>query len=168
MSDPLDYDRLMEDALQGVMRRALTITAERGLPGQHHFYITFRTDLPEVGIPPHLRQRFPREMTIVVQHQFWGLEAGERGFAVTLSFDQKHERLNVPYRAVTAFVDPSVQFGLQFPTATNLPGATEAPPAPATIAPPAEGRPAPAPQAATPPAGDGARVVALDAFRKKQ
>lgn len=172
--DPLNYDRLMEDALRGVVRRALSLAGERGLPGQHHFYITFRTDLPGVDIPDSLRRRYPKEMTIVLQHQYWGLEIGAEKFEVTLSFDAKHERLVVPFAAITAFVDPSVQFGLQFPGAT-------APEAPAEAAaqaaasdqakddkakPPSGSKPDAKPDAKGDAKGDG-RVVALDAFRKK-
>jgi len=86
------YDRMMDAALRGVMRDALAHAAERGLPGDHHFYITFQTAHPGVQVPATLRQRFPREMTIVLQFQFWGLEVGDAGFSVTLSFDAKHER----------------------------------------------------------------------------
>jgi hypothetical protein len=164
--DPLNYDRLMEEALRGVVRRALSVVGERGLPGQHHFYITFRTDPAGVDIPDSLRRRYPKEMTIVLQHQFWGLEIGADKFEVTLSFDSKHERLVVPFAAVTAFVDPSVQFGLQFPGATAAEAPAETPAAsvePAPMEQPkakAEAKPADARS------GDG-RVVALDAFRKK-
>ena len=110
----LRYDRMVEEALLGVVRRALTSVAEHGLPGNHHFYITFRTDHPEVVLPDHLRQRYPGEMTIVLQHQFWGLEVEEEAFEVTLSFNDVPERLVVPFEAVVAFADPSVRFGLQF------------------------------------------------------
>ena len=166
-NDPLDYDRLMEDALRSVVKRALGVAAERGLPGQHHFYVTFRTDRPGVAIPDSLRRRYPKEMTIVLQHQFWGLAVDDAKFEVTLSFDSKHERLVIPLPAITAFVDPSVQFGLQFPGASAAeaaaPESAEAAPQAAaaeTRAPAAEDKPAP------PASGDG-RVVALDAFRKK-
>ena len=157
----LRYEQMMEQALRGVMREALVYVQERGLPGQHHFYITFRTEHPGVEIPETLRQKFPREMTIVLQYQFWGLKVGEDGFEVTLSFDAKHERLVVPFLAVSAFVDPSAQFGLQF-TGGETPEAAKSQPAAA----------APAPIASDPkpdpvPGGDGDRVVKLDSFRKK-
>jgi hypothetical protein len=157
----LRYEQMMQQALRGVMREALAYVAEQGLPGQHHFYITFRTEHPGVQIPDSLRSKFPREMTIVLQYQFWGLKLDEVGFEVTLSFDSKHERLVVPFLAVTAFVDPSAQFGLQFTG-----GEVAAPPEPAPA-------PALAPAAAVPakpepaPVGDGDRVVKLDSFRKK-
>jgi hypothetical protein len=110
----LRYDALVEDALRGVVRRSLTYVAERGLPGDHHFYITFRSDHPGVDMPEPLRARYPNEMTIVLQYQFWGLDVGEDAFGVTLSFADVPERLTIPYAAVTAFADPSVRFGLQF------------------------------------------------------
>lgn len=115
--DWLRYDRMVEDALRGVVRRALTEVASSGLPGDHHFYLTFRTIEPGVHIAPALRNQYPKEMTIVLQHQFWGLEVNEEHFAVTLSFGGKHERLVVPYRAIVSFADPSVKFGLQFESA---------------------------------------------------
>lgn len=158
--DPLNYQSLTEDALRGVMRQALEIVAEKGLFGQHHFYLTFRTDVPGVRIADSLRQRHPKEMTIVLQHQYWGLEVTKEHFAVTLSFNGQHERLHVPFAAVSAFVDPSVQFGLQFSVAEPEPAPVAALPSTA----------APAEDAAEPaekPEG-GARVVALDAFRKPE
>ncbi|WP_142849635.1 SspB family protein [Telmatospirillum sp. J64-1] len=112
--DTLRYDRMVEDALRGVVREALEVAATTGLPGQHHFYITFRTDYPGVRIPGHLRARHPEEMTIVLQHQFWGLEINDLGFEVTLSFNRVNERLAIPFAAVTGFADPSAKFGLQF------------------------------------------------------
>ncbi len=163
-TDTLHYERMMETALRGVIREALTVAASTGLPGEHHFYLTFRTGDDGVDIPARLRQRHPDEMTIVLQHQFWGLEVGEDRFAVTLSFDRVHERLTVPYAAITAFVDPSVQFGLQFPSS----GAAAATPAPKPAEPPKAETPAAAETAAPADGGDtSGRVVALDAFRKK-
>lgn len=160
-NDKLHYDRMMENALRGVVREALETAAATGLPGEHHFYITFRTDFPEVDIPARLKQRHPDEMTIVLQHQFWDLKVDTDRFGVTLSFDRVHERLIVPYAAITAFVDPSVQFGLQFPAST--PPAAKSEPEPAKEIAKADAKaetPAEAPE-------PGARVVALDAFRKK-
>jgi hypothetical protein len=110
----LRYDMMVENALRGVVREALIVAAERGLPGAHHFYITFRTDMPGVDIPDFLKGQYPQEMTIVLEHQFWGLEVDERQFAVTLSFRNLPQRLTVPFAAVTAFSDPSVKFGLEF------------------------------------------------------
>lgn len=112
--DWLRYDRMVEDALRGVVRRALTEVSSSGLPGDHHFYLTFRTGESGVQIAPALKAQYPKEMTIVLQHQFWGLEINPDGFAVTLSFGGKHERLVVPYRSIVSFADPSVKFGLQF------------------------------------------------------
>lgn len=117
--DWLRYDRMVEDALRGVVRRALTEVAGGGLPGDHHFYLTFRTTEPGVHIAAALRGQYPKEMTIVLQHQFWGLEVNEDHFAVTLSFGGKHERLVVPYHAIVSFADPSVKFGLQFESAAQ-------------------------------------------------
>ncbi|MEL3890275.1 ClpXP protease specificity-enhancing factor SspB [Ferrovibrio sp. MS7] len=161
----LDYNLLVENALRGAVRDALKRAAEFGLPGNHHFYVTFRTDQPGVEIPAYLRERYPDEMTIVLQHQFWGLEPGEDKFQVTLSFNKVPERLVVPYAALTAFADPSVQFGLQFrvqPSAESLArGAALAAEAPATE-PSADDKPAEEPKPTT------GEVVALDAFRKKK
>ncbi len=112
--DDLRYDRMVEDALRSVVSKALSQVAERGLSGDHHFYITFRTDHPDVVIPDQLRARYPSEMTIVLQHQFWGLEVGPDAFGITLSFSNVPEHLTIPFESVVAFADPSVRFGLQF------------------------------------------------------
>jgi len=169
--DPLNYQAMTEDALRGVMRQALTVAAQRGLPGQHHFYLTFRTKFPGVDIADHLHERHPEEMTIVLQHQFWGLDVTDKQFAVTLSFNGQHERLTVPFAAVSAFVDPSTQFGLQFSVSTpaETGGAVALAPKagpPAVAAPAAVGTAPPAPADGEPAPEGGARVVALDAFRK--
>ena len=110
----MDYGTMVEKALRGVVRDALLEAAEHGFEGNHHFYISFATDCPGVVVPDHLRQRFDGVMTIVLQHQFWGLEVSEDGFEVTLSFNKVHERLQIPLAAVTDFHDPSVPFGLRF------------------------------------------------------
>ena len=110
----MDYGKMVENALRGVVRAALLEAAEHGFRGNHHFYISFAIDAPGVVVPDHLRQRFQGEMTIVLQHQFWGLEVSEEGFEVTLSFNKVHERLQIPLAAVTDFHDPSVPFGLRF------------------------------------------------------
>lgn len=110
----LRYDVMVEAALRGVMRDALTHVIEHGLPGAHHFYLSFRTGHPGVQIDQSLKARFPEEMTIVLQHQFWDLAVEDDKFAVTLSFSNARQRLIVPFAAVTAFNDPSVNFGLQF------------------------------------------------------
>jgi hypothetical protein len=112
--DSLRYDQMVEDALRGVVRAALEHTLEHGLPGDHHFYLTFRTQAPGVVLPDFLRERYPEEMTIIVQHQFWDLTVGEDAFGISLSFENQLAELNVPYAALSAFVDPSVKFGLQF------------------------------------------------------
>ena len=112
--DILRYDLMVERALRAVVRDSLEVAAEEGLPGDHHFYITFRTDFPGVEISETLRTRYNDEMTIVIQHQFWDLAVAEDYFAITLSFSGRPERLVVPYESVTAFADPAVRFGLQF------------------------------------------------------
>ena len=175
----LRYDRMVEDALRSVVGRALKHAAERGLSGDHHFYITFHTDHPGVVMPDHLRSHYPNEMTIVLQHQFWGLEVGPETFGVTLSFDNEPERLTVPYAAVTAFADPSVRFGLQFDAGTGelKPGEddqvvrADLPPPDveaANLRPPARQRDAAAEakRGQSLPDSDSDKVVTLDAFRK--
>ncbi len=110
----LSYERMVEDALRGVLRQALTITAAQGLPGAHHFYITFDTTHPGVNIAPSLKALHPNEMTIVVQNQFWDLKVFDEHFEITLSFSGASQRLFIPFAAVTAFADPHAKFGLQF------------------------------------------------------
>jgi hypothetical protein len=110
----LSYERMVEDALRGVLRQALKITEAQGLPGAHHFYITFDTTHPGLKIAPSLKALHPNEMTIVLQHQFWDLVVGEERFEITLSFSGVSQRLSVPFAAVTAFADPHAKFGLQF------------------------------------------------------
>jgi len=114
----LRYDAWIEQALRQVIRRALNAAAAEGLPGEHHFYITFMTDEEDVVMPVSLRERYPDEMTIVLQHQFDGLNVHEDGFEVTLYFGGSPTRLSVPFAAVTSFADPSVNFGLQLKTMT--------------------------------------------------
>jgi len=111
--DILNYEKMVERALRSVVVEALSQVAEFGLPGTHHLYITFATDNADVEIPDHMREKFPEEMTIVLQHQFWDLIVEEERFLVTLSFNDVQERLIVPLGAVKAFADPSVNFGLQ-------------------------------------------------------
>lgn len=120
--DSLHYDRMVESALRGVVRQALAAVVEQGLPGNHHFYLTFRTNQPGVEIADRLRAQYPQEMTIVLQHQFWGLEVNDEFFVVNLSFSNVPERLKVPYAALVSFVDPSVKFGLQFQVAGETAG----------------------------------------------
>ena len=150
----LPYDAWMEDALRAVVARALTHAATEGLPGEHHFYITFRTDYPGVTIPARLRQKYPAEMTIVLQHQYKDLFMDEAAgvFGVNLSFGGVNSPLTVPLAAVSAFVDPHVQYGLRFRVAA--PEAAEVAPEPAAVT---EAAPDATPQ-----------VVSLDAFRRKR
>ena len=165
--EELRYDKMVEDALRGVVRDSLTFAAEQGLPGDHHFYVTFRTHYAGVALPKHVLARHPDEMTIVLQHQFWDLEVSFEQFAVTLSFSGKSERLVIPFAAVSGFADPSAKFGLQFQA---IPGdddddedmvddfeAEPAAPAPDTAA------------EAKPEGGEdeNGKVVTLDRFRKK-
>jgi len=112
--DSIRYEKLVEDALRGVVRAALEQVSDEGLPGAHHFYITFRTDHPGVEIPDYLREKYPTEMTIVMQYQFWDLVVEEDFFSITLSFNNVGENLVVPFAAISGFADPSVKFGLQF------------------------------------------------------
>ena len=159
VKDFMNYTAMVDGALRSVVRDVIAQVQETGLPGNHHFYVSFRTDYAGVVLPGHLRERYPEEMTIVLQHQFWGLEVKEQGFEVTLSFNDIHEYLFVPYAAMTAFADPSVQFGLQFKPLDE-----------ATNGLPVTGQPAQdeTPSAEQPERPDaGADVVALDKFRKK-
>jgi uncharacterized protein len=110
----LDYPRIVQDAFRDVVRRVLAQVAEHGLPGEHHFYIGFRTDRPGVELPPHLRDQYPEEMTVILQHQYWDLAVDEEAFSVSLNFNAHRHRVRVPFSALTAFVDPSSEFGLRF------------------------------------------------------
>ncbi len=170
--DGLKYDRMVEQALRSVVRRSLSYAAENGLPGEHHFYITFRTDDPGTQIPPSLREQFPEEMTIVLQYQFWDLEVTEEGFSVTLSFGEAPRKLIVPFPAVVAFADPSVQFGLQFETANGAPATPQSGSEAEDAGPENPAKAAPAEPRAEQPAGEEAtapteNVVSFDSFRKK-
>jgi len=155
----LPYDRWTEDALREVVLRALEHTAAHGLPGDHHFYITFRTDHPGAVLPGHLKARYPQEMTIVLQHRFWDLKVDRRTgtFSVGLSFGGVPATLTVPFSALTAFADPYIRYGLRFQTTVV------AAPKPAAAAPEEPEAPA-----APPPAEESpAQVVSLDAFRRR-
>ncbi|MBM3510524.1 MAG: hypothetical protein FJX61_10370 [Alphaproteobacteria bacterium] len=170
--DQMRYKELVDDALRGVVKTVLEGVAERGLPGAHHLYISFRTDFPGVLIPDQLRRKFPEEITIVLQHQFWGLTVRDDSFEVTLSFGGVHELLSVPFAALTGFVDPSVRFGLQFQggeggtakiePAGSATAAAQPPPSTPAARSKAAGGGAPAPAES-----DGDKVVTLDTFRKK-
>ena len=128
--DHIRYDLLTQQALRAVVRRVLSDVAKTGsLPGEHHFYVTFDTRSPGVKLSPRLREQYPEEMTIVLQHQFWDLAVTDTHFEVALSFNGISEKLHVPLEAIKGFFDPSVQFGLQFETVTEgpreLPAVTE-------------------------------------------
>ena len=162
-TDHIRYDVLARDALRGVLRRVLTDAAEHGLPGEHHFFITFLSKADDVKLSPRLLAQYPEEMTIILQHQFWDLVVTEDRFEVGLSFGGIPERLVVPFAAIKSFFDPSVQFGLQFEPAeaiehaeAKLPAVPSAPSLPASAA---EEEPAKA--------NEGATVVRFDRFRKK-
>lgn len=115
MSDiEFDYDELVQGALKGAIRKVLQHVADHGLPGEHHFYITFDTNAEGVTLPAHLKERYSDDMTIVLQHRYWGLKVDEERFELKLSFDGKPELLVIPFDALIAFVDPSAQFALQF------------------------------------------------------
>ena len=169
-TDHIRYDVLARDALRGVLRRVLADAAEHGLPGEHHFFITFLSTAEGVKLSSRLLAQYPEEMTVILQHQFWDLVVTEDRFEVGLSFGGVPERVVVPFSAIKSFFDPSVQFGLQFEPQDTSAGtrasdhaAVAAPPAPpsALPAPPAESASEPAKS------GEGAEVVRLDRFRKK-
>jgi len=164
--DHIRYDILAQEALRnGVVRKVLSEVARTGLPGEHHFFISFVTTAPGVRMSQRLLAQYDKEMTIVLQNQFWDLKVTDTGFEVGLSFDGINEMLVIPFAAIKGFFDPSVQFGLHFEVANAGP-ATAARPAPAAVA------PAPMPEGE---AGaeeeqaeeSGEKVVSLDAFRKK-
>jgi uncharacterized protein len=178
--DHIRYDILAQEALRGVMRKVLAEVARTGLPGNHHFFITFLTGAPGVRISPRLREKYPEQMTIVIQFQYWDLKVSDTGFEVGLSFSDVPERLEIPFSAVRGFYDPSVNFELEFDVKTEAPAEAEAKPAkpqaaaskPAAPAKKSEARKKPAETAketpaAASPASKSADVVSLDAFRKK-
>jgi uncharacterized protein len=182
-TDLIRYDLLVQDALRSVVRRVLADTARTGLIGDHHFNIAFKTQAPGVVAPAAVRSRFPDEMSIILQHEFWDLVVTQDAFEVSLHFSRKPERLVVPFDSITGFSDPSVPFGFKLeprmpePARSRAPAAAGKPesapaPAPAKTA-PAKPPSAPAPaksgqRAEKPaePAGE-AKVVSIDAFRKK-
>jgi uncharacterized protein len=193
-TDHIRYDLLVQEALRSVVRKVLSDAARNGLPGDHHFYISFKTHAPGVTIPAVMRQKYPDEMTIILQHEFWDLSVNGEGFEVSLSFSRKPERLAIPFAAITGFSDPSVPtFGFKFmvpdaadssvasPTASPelvLKG-SDKPESPAKrVQPPAgatkgSGSAKPAEASTTgatvkaPEKTDAAKVVSIDAFRKK-
>ena len=171
-TDHIRYDVLARDALRGVLRRVLVDAAEHGLPGEHHFFITFLSTADGVKLSPRLLAQYPEEMTVILQHQFWDLVVTEDRFEVGLSFGGIPERLVVPFNAIKSFFDPSVQFGLQFDPsdamaaapAANLP----APAAPSALTVPSPSQPtAVAEKQDEVSRPEGAEVVRLDRFRKK-
>jgi uncharacterized protein len=185
--DHIRYDILAQDALRGVVRRVLMDAAKNGLPGEHHFYISFDTRAEGVRLSPRMRAQYPEEMTVVLQHQFWDLEVTEDGFEVGVSFGGAPERLAVPFTAVKGFFDPSVQFGLQFeegaegaeqnsrPPQQSATAAGNAPPVEPKAIPPVAALPADTDQetarttsqAEPDKSAVGGEVVQLDRFRKK-
>jgi hypothetical protein len=156
----LDYARLVREALRDVARQALRLAAEEGLPGEHHFYLTFRTSHPGVAISPGLHARYPERMTIVLEHQFWDLAVGEEAFSVTLRFGGAPERLHVPFAALVSFADPAGPFGLHFEPVEQ--GTAETGAVPAEAAEPAL---ATAPTAAAEPSAGN--VVDIRVFRRR-
>ena len=150
MTGSIDYGSLMHRAMRGLIEEVLTDVAENGLPGAHHFFITFDTTHPEAELAPWLRERYPSEMTVVMQHWFDRLDVTPEGFAVTLNFGEAPERLYVPYDAIRTFVDPSVEFGLRFETQEDED---------------AEASPE-APHEEAPASNESGEVVSLDKFRK--
>ncbi len=178
--DHIRYDILAQEALRGLVRKVLADAAKNGLPGEHHFYITFDTTADGVQLSPRLRQQYPDTMTVVMQHQFWDMKVTEAAFEVGMSFGGIAERLVIPFDAISAFADPSVQFGLQFEQLaeagdeTAEPAPTQARPRkPARHAPrpaeptPAAANPADAPEPEPAPDRPSGDVVRLDRFRKK-
>jgi hypothetical protein len=184
MADLIRYDLLVQDALRSVVRKVLADTARTGLIGDHHFNIAFKTQAPGVVAPAAVKSRFPDEMSIILQHEFWDLVVTHDAFEVSLHFSRKPERLVVPFDSITGFSDPSVPFGFKLeprvpePAANRAPAAAEKPDPAATA--PAPAKTAPAKPASTPaqpksaqpaekPAEPGgeAKVVSIDAFRKK-
>ena len=130
-TDLIRYDLLVQDALRAVVRRVLADAARTGLPGDHHFNIAFKTQAPGVVVPPAIRPRFPDEMSIILQHEFWDLVVTQEAFEVSLNFSRKPERLTMPFDAITGFTDPSVPFGFKLePRVSEEPPATQMGPAP--------------------------------------
>ena len=183
MPDHIRYDILTQQALRGVVRSVLADVAKKGLPGEHHFKITFNTVAPGVRLSDRMRAQYPEAMTIVLQHQFWDLSVGEDAFEVGLSFGGVPERLAVPFESIIAFYDPAVQFGFQFEpveaetgardeAAKTSESASERSPAPQRRSLPTapdsakpQGAPEPPPTGTD--GGGGGEVVRLDRFRKK-
>ena len=170
--DLIRYDILVQDALRGVVRKVLGDMARDGLVGDHHFYITFRTHARGVRLSSRMRELYPEEMTIILQHQFWDLSVTEHAFEVGLSFKNVPEMLLVPFDAVTRFSDPAAGFDLEFKlddgveAGANDLGEPESAPAALGASEPAEPKPADSP-ASPAAAAPGDKIVSIDAFRKK-
>lgn len=189
--DMIRYDVLAQEAFRGLVKKVLAEVAHAGLPGEHHFYIIFDTRAPGVRISARLKERYPDEMTIVIQHQYWELVVNETSFEIGLSFSGVPEKLVVPFASVRGFFDPSVEFAVQFPLVDESGNAADMPEeGPLRAIGPASGEPKVAPRPAAKPAKPAAEpakaaeepkvdgksdddqpkrptVVSLDAFRKK-
>jgi hypothetical protein len=179
--DFIGYQALTDAALRSVVRDALRRIEKSGLIGSHHFYLTFKTQYPGVAIPDFLREQYPEEMTVILQHQFWGLRVKDDGFEVTLTFKKLPATLSVPFAALTAFFDPGVQFGLQFrgeQSGAKMPLTPAGTPSQliSNIAPPEESKEKKGPskpvkaereEPENPPSHPQGDVVSLDSFRKK-
>jgi hypothetical protein len=172
--DLIRYDILAQEALRGVVRKVLSEVARTGLPGEHHFFISFVTRAPGVRLSQRLLEQYDKEMTIVLQNQFANLKVSETGFEVDLSFEGRPETLGIPFAALKAFFDPAVQFGLQFDVERVVTEEKAAePPKPSIVKPaaaPATAAAKPAAEAPKPTAPEGPpgeKVVSLDSFRKK-
>lgn len=152
MRTGIDYGNLMHRAMRGLIAEVLAMVAQEGLPGEHHFFITIDTTHPDLEIADWLRERYPQEMTIVLQHWFENLEAGEDAFSVTLNFGNRPEPLFIPYDAILTFVDPSVEFGLRFETTESEDGPDDGADMAEHIEDATEGQ--------------DAEIVSLDSFRK--
>ena len=169
MNDRFHYDALVDDALRSVVRRVLHHVAAKGLPGSHHFYISFRSTDPGVELPDYLRAKYPDEMTIVLQHQYSHLNITDDFFEVTVNFNKQPEHIKVPFVALSAFVDPSVRFGLQFDRKDKGTGAegAAAQPTPLPVPEPKPKAEPVAPAAEAKPEDAASKIVKLDSFRKK-
>lgn len=175
-NDTIDYPGLIDAAMRNVVREALIHVDKFGLPGDHHFFISFQTNYPGVSISPQLKARYPEEITIVIQHQFWDLKIGKDKFSIMLSFNNIPEKLVVPLDALTAFADPSIKFGLQFhgkKPASNPANAEGEEPVACPVTgkngtekPPMAAFEEEAPSEETTAANDE-KVVSLEAFRKR-
>ncbi|WP_299504996.1 ClpXP protease specificity-enhancing factor SspB [uncultured Roseobacter sp.] len=171
MSRSIDYGNLMHEAMRGLIKKVLEDVSANGLPGAHHFFITFDTSHPDAELADWLSDRYPGEMTVVMQHWYDNLDVGEDGFSVTLNFGDAPEPLYIPYDAIKTFVDPSVEFGLRFETQEEedeaAPGTevSTIPTAPVPAVKPPAKPPVKVEEAAKDPAKD-AEIVSLDSFRK--